>query len=221
MKNNAVTYQSYSHDEALFLVESALTTAGVSYTISYQQISPRKMVANFRFDDYVTPELGGLMPQISVINSTDKSTALTLVGGVHRVVCSNGLVVGSIFDKERIIHRVGPTFERKIASLPARIVALIESIIKASEELSELTTHKLTEDQMIDAVGSLPINRKAKQAAIEDIVFQSSRRFEDYDNNMWTLFNIANENLRKYSRPNAYTKHNAKLLENLQLLVAA
>jgi hypothetical protein len=218
---NNTTYQNYSHDEAIYLVESALTTAGISYTIAYQQFSPRKMVANFRFDDYIIEGLGGLIPQISVINSTDKSTALTLVGGVHRVVCSNGLVVGEIFDKERIIHRVGDTFDRKITSLPQRIVALIDNIIARSEELQELTAHTLTEEQMIEVTASITMSRKAKKAAIEDIVFQVSRRADDYDNNVWSLFNIINENLRKYSTRNAYTKHNATLLENIQTLAAA
>ena len=70
------TYRHYSHEDAIKLVEDALYSAGVNYSLKFQQLSTNKMVANFQFDDYLIEGLGGLIPQISVVNSTDKSTCL-------------------------------------------------------------------------------------------------------------------------------------------------
>ena len=132
------TYRHYSHEDAIKLVEDALYSAGVNYSLKFQQLSTNKMVANFQFDDYLIEGLGGLIPQISVVNSTDKSTALKLIGGVFRLVCSNGLVAGDVFDSERIIHRVGETFERKIQTLPTRICLLYTSPSPRDATLSRM-----------------------------------------------------------------------------------
>jgi hypothetical protein len=179
------------------------------------------MVANFQFDDYLIEGLGGLVPQISVVNSTDKSTALRLMGGVFRLVCSNGLVAGDVFDSERIIHRVGETFERKIQTLPTRIVALIDDIIAAAEEFKELQEQTLTEETMISVVGNLPVNKKTKRASIDKIVFEEHRRTQDQGNNVWTLYNIVNECLRNHTPIKSYTTKNEGLLEHITALVAA
>lgn len=218
MKN---TYRQYDNSTAIDLVTSALKTAGVNYTMEYRQCTPRKVVVNFRFTDYVIPELGGLMPQISLVNSTDKSSAFKLIGGVFRLICSNGLVAGELFDNVRIIHRVGPTFERKITELPDRIVALIDQIIGAATEFQTMAATKLTEEQMIDVTASLTMSRKAKKAALEFITMPERRREADQSNSLWSLFNITNECLRKHSSKNAYEKHNKELLTNIELLLAA
>lgn len=215
------TYRQYDNNEAIDLVASALRTAGVNYTMEYRQYTPRKIVVNFRFTDYVIPELGGLMPQISLVNSTDKSSAFKLIGGVFRLICSNGLVAGDLFENIRIIHRVGPTFERKIEELPARIVALIDQIIGAATEFKTMADTTLTEDQMIDVAASITMSRKAKKAALELITMPEKRREADQGNSLWSLFNITNECLRKHSSKNAYLKHNKELLTNIELLLAA
>ena len=215
------TYRHYSHEDAIKVVEDALYSAGVNYSLKFQQLNTNKMVANFQFDDYLIEGLGGLVPQISVVNSTDKSTALKLIGGVFRLVCSNGLVAGDVFDSERIIHRVGETFERKIQTLPTRIVALIDDIIAAVEEFKELREQTLTEETMISVVGNLPVNKKTKRASIDKIVFEERRRIQDQGNNVWTLYNIVNESLRNHTPIKSYTTKNEGLLEHITALVAA
>ena len=214
------TYRHLDHDDAIFRVEAALINAGINYLTQYQTMSDKKLAVNFIFTDYLLEGLGGLRPQITVVNSTDKSSAFKMIGGVFRLVCSNGLVAGDVFDSERIVHRVGDTFERKWNSLPERIVTLIEGIILACQDLEELTEQELTQEQMLQITGNITMSPKAKRKAIEDIVFEHNRRAEDQGNNVWTLFNIINENLRQYSKPSAYQKNNEQLLENIQLLAS-
>lgn len=219
MTNN--TYQQLDHNQAIAKVETALKQAGVNYTTHYQTLSVNKLAVHFRFADYSLHGMGGLTPQITVINSTDKTRAFKLIGGVFRLICSNGLVAGEVFDQERIIHRVGKTFDHKWNSLPQRIVAMIDNIVLACQEFEELQNHTLTEEQMVTITANIRMGKKAKQKAIEDIVFQDQRREADSQNNVWTLYNIINENLRKHSITTAaYARNNNQLLENIQLLAA-
>jgi hypothetical protein len=202
------------------MMDKALAKTGLNYEMKFRQNGEKQLVVDYVFTDYEHIGLGGLRPQISVINSTDGSRAFNLIGGVFRLVCSNGLVAGDIFDSERIVHRVGPTFDRKIESLPLRIVALVEDTVEAMKELNELTCQELSENKMIEIVGNLTMSKKAKTETIKDVVFEDQRREDDQGNNVWTLYNIVNENLRKHSKAKAYQKHNEKLLENIQLLAA-
>lgn len=215
-----MTYRLLENSTATDLVETAVQTAGLAYTKHYQRNTAKQVVVHFRFTDYQFESVDGLMPQITVVNSTDKSSAFRIMGGVFRLVCTNGLVAGEIFDQERIIHRQGPTFERKYKSLPERIVALIEDTIVAAQAFEELQSQTLDEDTMVQIAANLTMSRKAKKATIENILLPETRRAADQGNNVWTLFNLVNENLRKYSSASAYTKHNEKLLENITLLAA-
>jgi hypothetical protein len=212
-----MSYRLLENQAATDLVETAVQAAGLAYTKHYQRNTAKQVVVHFRFTDYEFESVDGLLPQITVINSVDKSSALKIVGGVFRLVCTNGLVAGTIFDSERIIHRQGPTFERKYNSLPERIVALIEDTVVAAQAFEELASQELTADQMVAITGNLTMSRKAKAKTIESI---ETRRIADQGDNVWSLFNLVNENLRKYSSAAAYTKHNEKLLENIQLLAA-
>jgi len=215
-----MTYRLLENQAATDLVETAIQTAGLTYTKHYQRNTAKQVVVHFRFTDYQFESVDGMLPQITVINSVDKSSAFKIVGGVFRLVCTNGLVAGTIFDSERIIHRQGPTFERKYNSLPERIVALIEDTVVAAQAFEELATQELTADQMVAITGNLTMSRKAKAKTIENILLPETRRTADQGDNVWSLFNLVNENLRKYSSTAAYTKHNEKLLENIQLLAA-
>jgi len=215
-----MTYRKLEHAHAESLVETAIINTGLAYTKHFQIRTENKLVVHFRFTDYMFESVDGLLPQITVINSTDKSSAFKIVGGVFRLVCTNGLVAGQIFDQERIIHRQGPTFERKYDSLPDRIVALIEDTVVAAQEFQELAEQQLTEERMIQVAGNITMSKAAKTKTIAAILLPETRREADRGNNVWTLFNLINENLRKYSSTTAYTEHNDKLLENIQLLAA-
>lgn len=215
-----MTYKIVEHYQATDLVELAIIDAGLNFTKHYQHNSKRQMVVNFRFTDYEFDSVDGLLPQITVINSTDKSRALHIMGGVFRLVCANGLIAGEIFDREKIIHIDGPTFERKYASLPQRIVALIENTIVAAQEFQDLANDTLTEDQMIEIAANITMSKVAKSETIKAIVFEDQRREADQGNNVWTLFNLINESMRKHSTASAYTANNMNLLQNIQLLAA-
>lgn len=56
-----------------------------------------------------------LNPEINIWNSYDGSTELSFTAGAYRIVCSNGLIIGTIIDRKRNRHSVYNTNLNKIS----------------------------------------------------------------------------------------------------------
>ena len=50
------------------------------------------------------PKIDGVVPQFMLTNSHDGSSSAQVLFGAFRFVCSNGLVIGTTFGRERVRH---------------------------------------------------------------------------------------------------------------------
>ena len=161
-------------------------------------------------------------PRIIHINSYNGECANLTTAGFIRWVCSNGMVAGSDWFTQRIIHVQGQTAERKLKELEYQIAATLDYIIyELPADVQRLADTKLDTNKMIDIVGSLNIAKGNKDWAINKIVNIDYRREADRANNLWTLWNIVNEGIgRKYKSESAFIQRNLKLIDDIELLAA-
>jgi hypothetical protein len=68
--------------------------------------------------DLVLRNVNDSRPELVIVNSYDGSSSLKIMLGVYRLVCSNGLVIGSTVNQTRIRH-VGDVWTQLDASLVA------------------------------------------------------------------------------------------------------
>ena len=75
-------------------------------------------------DDYVNPE-------IVINNSYDGSSAVGVLGGAFRLVCSNGLVIGFLLGQTKNVHSV---YNNSLDKIEDFIEQTVEKVVKTFDE---------------------------------------------------------------------------------------
>lgn len=139
-----------------------------------------------------TKTIGGLVPEIILVNSHDGTTAYQLRAGLFRLVCSNGLIVGNDMFCKRVKHH-GNAIEKVVEGAKE----IIEIFPKAVEVAGKWQTMRLTDPQR-SAYAESALQLKWEEN--EDLIVSptellKAKRWEDRENNLWTTFNVLQENL--------------------------
>tara|TARA_R100001463_G_scaffold43080_2_gene90034 strand:- start:43908 stop:44693 length:786 start_codon:yes stop_codon:yes gene_type:complete len=119
-----------------------------------------------------------LNPEITVQNSYDGSWELSFLAGAFRILCSNGLTIGTILDAKRNRHSIYNTDLLKIGDMVTDTVAKCEEVFV--DEFSKLINTKLSKRDTARVIKRLP------QQAVEPFV----RYIKGHDmKNYWDLLN--------------------------------
>jgi hypothetical protein len=142
--------------------------------------------------------LGGTFPEVVLVNANDGAASYRMAGGLFRLVCLNGAVVGDQVQRVTVPHR------GDVAS------KVIEGSFRVLEETTQLA-------QVIEPWRRLQLSRGEKMAfaeAAHEIRFGETqadgtvvldtpirpaqlltpRRWVDGEDNLWTVFNVVQEN---------------------------
>lgn len=151
----------------------------------------QRHVIKFTMNDLIT-KTGQERIDLILFNSHNRATAFKLAVGIFRFVCSNGLVIGEDFLSFSHRH-IG--FEHELFIKQINMIA--ESGNMISQKIDNFKTIEMSPTD---------VNRFAWQAAslIDDDPNQvnlydisKARRFEDRQNDLWTVYNRAQENIIK------------------------
>lgn len=126
---------------------------------------------------------------VSLFNSHNGKSAVTLVSGFFRVICNNGMITGNadqwlkIRHSEKGYNLIGSTVEQ----LPYRIAAFRDLIVK-------LQNTQLTFDEMLELAEYVKNNLDGLRpiARADDLL--TLRRIEDGKADAWSLCNVMQEN---------------------------
>ena len=156
------------------------------------------------------PILDGVFPEIVLVNSHDGSSSYQLRAGVYRLVCLNGMVVGSDQFCERVRH-FGKNVPELVAASANKILAELpiigEKIIELHETPATRMGNRVFAMAAVDARMNDPMPVEAQQAEVErvehtgtyrgvDIRYLTApRRVEDQPMTLWNTFNILQEKL--------------------------
>ena len=138
--------------------------------------------------------INGLYPELVLINAHDGSSSYQLRAGIYRMVCSNGMVLGDEMLCQRVRHQ-GDVVSR-VVEAGSDIIEVFPTAIEKAKEWSEI---ELAPEQITAYAESAKMLKWEKDGQIE--VPNSSllrrRRYEDQKQDLWTTFNILQENLIK------------------------
>jgi hypothetical protein len=156
-----------------------------------------KHLMRFRHESNANLQIkDGLLSEIVLVNSHDGTTSYQLRAGVYRLVCSNGLIVGDDCFSRRVKHQ-GNVIEKVVEAANDLIEISPISVRKASE----WTGIELKQDQKVafaEAAAMLKWDPKEIDQKPFGIISQgllSPRRYDDYKNDLWTTFNVIQENM--------------------------
>lgn len=152
----------------------------------------------FRRPQDVAPPVAKEVPRIVFLNSYDGSRRAQFLSGVFRVICSNGLVVGTTFQNSKFLH-LGEYEQEFHESLRA----VGESSNRAFDRLDRFQSIQLDEEQRLRlAQEAVRIRMGADDGLVLDPkTALLPRRREDVKRDLWTSWNILQENLIKGGLP--------------------
>lgn len=137
------------------------------------------------------------MNEIILINSHDGSSSYQMMPGVFRLVCLNGLVSGQTHDDIRVRHS-GNVVDNVIEGA-FRVLKDFELIGQQKEAMKSLSLNDGEKTAFARAALQLKYDdiEEGQAAPITERQILSVRRTEDRKPDMWTTFNIVQENIIK------------------------
>lgn len=145
-----------------------------------------------RHEDHLEQD-AGVIPQVMLSNSHNGRTKLRLYAGLYRFVCANGLVVGD----DRIRAEMG--HNRSANDIIGEFVEKFTGDIGAiNRKMDEWRGIELTSGRAADfaqEAARLRFGASASAYAPEELL--AARRVEDDARDLWSVYNIVQENTVK------------------------
>lgn len=155
-----------------------------------------KHMLRFRHQDAV-PAVGGLFPELVLINSHDGLSSYRLTAGLYRLLCSNGLVAGNNYEEVRVRHQgdiLGNVIEGSY-----EVMNVAQRLLETAAEMSEI--HLSHDEKLFFAEAAHSIKFEDEDAQKKAIVPQAllkARRYQEVDkHDLFTTFNVVQENIIK------------------------
>ena len=153
-----------------------------------------KHMIRFRSSDSQAITVGDSLVETVLINSHDGTSAYDLSLGVFRLVCSNGMVVGDVFESIHIRH-IGNIIDRIIEAS----TQMLQNAPKLAESINRFRTITLQPSEQLllaEAAHSLRFDEGSNMAAaITPEKLLTVRRHEDNNSDLWSVFNRVQENV--------------------------
>jgi len=151
-----------------------------------------KVILRHRDNIDMRAVVGEQVPQIVIINSHNGRRRLTMLAGIYRFVCSNGLVVGDDFF--RYASRHSGSIKQEALDFAGQLTHELPRIEDAIDRWGKihLTPHKQNEfaHRAIEM-------RWSKDASYTPEAVLEARRQEDQGDSLWNTFNRIQENCVK------------------------
>lgn len=146
-----------------------------------------------RFRQENAQPIDGLYPEIVLVNSHNGSTSYQLRAGIYRMVCTNGLIVGNDLFCRRVRHQ-GDV----ISNVVEGASQLLEIFPKSIEIAKEWQGIKISPQQQIAyAEAAATLKWQEDEIPVDAKQLVSPRRGADTAPDVWTTFNVVQENLIK------------------------
>jgi hypothetical protein len=140
------------------------------------------------------PRVADAAPELLIINSHDGSSTYQMRAGFYRFVCSNGLVVGEdILPAMRIKHTSNAV--RDVIDGSFRVIEELPVIVGSIEDMSRIDLDE--QEKNLFAQAAMQVRFEGKPAPITEAQVLRPRRFEDEKSDLWTTFNVIEENLMR------------------------
>jgi len=157
-----------------------------------------KHLVRFRHQDHIQLDPGAEVPEIVLVNSHDGTSSYQLMGGIYRVVCSNGLIVGNTSSEVRVRH-TGRNILEDVIEGSFRVIEDIKAVMPRVEAFKQLVLDPRQQAAFAEAALDLRWDRDEETgnslAPISAERLLGVRRWEDRKTDVWTTYNRIQENL--------------------------
>ncbi|MEI6439041.1 MAG: DUF932 domain-containing protein [Alphaproteobacteria bacterium] len=148
---------------------------------------------------------GSVIPEVIITNAHDGTASWQIGAGMFRIICTNGLVAGKMFDYARIGHTKNAP--EKVIDASYRVIEQFPMMIDNAREMSGLQLSGPEQLAFARAAQSLRWDDDAAPVAPPALL--EPRRHQDRLADLWTTMNVVQENVvrggLRYVNENAET----------------
>ncbi|MCQ3896662.1 DUF945 domain-containing protein [Klebsiella quasipneumoniae] len=145
---------------------------------------------------------GQQVPEIIILNSHGGESSFQLLPGIFRSVCTNSLVCGQSFGEIRVPHRgdiVG-----KVIESAYEVLGIFDRVEEKREAMESLILTPPAQHALANAALTYRFGEEHQPVTAAQIL--TPRRYEDRQNDLWSVFNRCQENLLKGGLPGRTAK---------------
>jgi predicted RNA binding protein YcfA (HicA-like mRNA interferase family)/xanthosine utilization system XapX-like protein len=136
-------------------------------------------------------QLGELRPSFTLVNSNNGTTGATVFLGLYRLVCTNGLLVGQDWAELKARHLARPAHE--LVGALGTFVAQGNQLVERAAQWAAIPLSRLASEEFARRAALLRWGED-RASAYDAGQLLEARRVEDSADNLWTVFNRAQEN---------------------------
>ncbi|EOZ4638633.1 DUF945 domain-containing protein [Enterobacter cloacae subsp. cloacae] len=145
---------------------------------------------------------GKQVPEIILLNSHDGSSSYQMLPGLFRFVCQNGLVCGETFGEVRVPHK-GNVVEKVIEGA-YEVLGIFDRVEENRDAMQSLLLPPPA--QQAFAKAALTYRFGEEHQPVTEAQILTPRRYEDRQDDLWSVFNRCQENLLKGGLPGRTAK---------------
>ena len=136
---------------------------------------------------------GQQVPEIILLNSHDGSSSYQMLPGLFRSVCCNGLVCGTSLGEVRVPHK-GDVVEKVIEGA-YEVLGVFDRVEEKRDAMQSLLLPPPAQQALAKA--ALAYRFGEEHQPVTEAQILSPRRWQDEQNDLWSVFNRLQENLSK------------------------
>lgn len=142
--------------------------------------------------------VGDSFPEVVLVNGHDGSSAYKLMGGIFKLVCSNGLVIADSMIGAIHVKHVGNIVEQ-VAKGSIEIVDQMPKVIDAVDRWRQIQLTMPEQKLFAEAAHTIRFADAEGHVntPIQSTQLLTARRREDNTNDLWNVFNRVQENTIK------------------------
>lgn len=164
----------------------------------------RRTAADMRFTKHMirfrqagalqTRVVGDVVPQVVLLNSHDRSSPYSLMGGLFRLICLNGLLVAEGAEVTPIKLRHTLSLAEQVVEVSLKLLQHHKAIFTHVNAMRKTT---LTDRQQLVFASKALELRFESQGALNAAELLTPRRPADQGDDLWRVFNRVQENMLK------------------------
>lgn len=136
---------------------------------------------------------GQQVPEIILLNSHDGSSSYQMLPGLFRSVCCNGLVCGTSLGEVRVPHK-GNVVEKVIEGA-YEVLGVFDRVEEKRDAMQSLLLPPPAQQALAKAALTYRFGEEHQPVTESQVL--SARRWQDDQNDLWSVFNRLQENLSK------------------------
>lgn len=136
---------------------------------------------------------GQQVPEIILLNSHDGSSSYQMLPGYFRTICTNGLVCGQSLGEIKVPHR-GNVVEQVIEGA-YEVLGVFDRVEEKRDAMQSLQLLPPAQQALANAALTYRFGEEHQPVTAAQIL--TPRRYEDRQDDLWSVFNRCQENLLK------------------------